>query len=876
VTTAAIVAALLGVAMSAVLAWSASGMAAAVVPNPPAQATVGLDVAVVIDASSSLGDVGMQSTKDAVDRLLLPLVDTGSWVSVTSFAQGSPGVGGTNVAPTLLTTQALPAVRAGYADLRAAGGTSWQAGLAAAEVSFAGFGQGRPDLLFFVTDGAPNTVDGVFLPPASTRPLDAAVAVADRIKAGGTRIFGVAVRTADIPIEAISGDVAYAGSDVGSADFARIDDFTEMPAAFAGYAADLVAPSVTVSVVHSGAHGSRGPLPAWTVDATVTIAGQDGSWVLPPGPPALRAGIPSLRRASTQDEGAVAVQWRPQAEATSSLVLAPRTQPPLGSEELLACTVRDAATGLARSVDAILGPDGWRLGTVGSAEVVTCTARTMVEAIPTPEPMPSPSAAPPPPPPPLPEPGRSPRPPAQTTPAPAAPPPQSPAATPTPARSPTASPTASPTPSPSPAPSSSPDPNPAGPETQAADGMPRTAFDPGPAPPPVTAGPLAVFDPAAQVRVTLDVVPGQVVGGQSVSTEASSLEPFSLVYGTVYSSPQRLFFEVADSSGTYQSSAGLPENLGAGPHVVIVEATSITGRSLSVAGGFALDDEGKVVAVAQPRALVEPIPADPRVLRALQYGRPAHDARADTLGTATAGVAAAVALGIGAAGAGGTVVRGRRKGSVKGLITKRIREVETVEPGPGDRSRTWRWPGTAWTDRFVRVLPTVGATRTSVVARLGQEGTWARVVFGSGGYLLWAAAAGLALLSSAEQQGLVVAPEMPVLLALVVIGVLDASAGTVGWAVLVATSLVSGNIATADDVRTLLGIGSLLVWPVLLSNAIRPLRRPDWWTEQSGRLERLIDYVVRVADHHLEAYWGRACLGRTRRTDHRSNRALRR
>jgi hypothetical protein len=286
------------------------------------------------------------------------------------------------------------------------------------------------------------------------------------------------------------------------------------------------------------------------------------------------------------------------------------------------------------------------------------------------------------------------------------------------------------------------------------------------------------------------------------------------------------------------ATSSLPAGLAPGIHTVVVSATSLTERHLSLAGGFALDADQRVVAIAEPRALVEAQPDDPRVIRALKYGTPPYDPKADTLGTASVGTAAAMALGVAAAG---VASRGRRKGSVKGIIAKRLKGLKKVEPGPGDLGRTWRWPLTDRTDAFARWLPTVCSTRTNLISRIGLEGGWARAVFGSAGYVLWLAGAGLAVVSAGQHQGLMTAPPKPILLALVALGLLDASAGAVAWLVLGTISLLSGNIGGSDDARTLLGMGSLLVWPSLGAHVMRPLRRPHWQVEERLRLERLFD-----------------------------------
>lgn len=67
--------------------------------NPPLAARAGLDFALVLDTSGSMGIEGIAHLKAAVDAFVMALVDTGSSVSVTSFSTVSPGLGGVNRLP---------------------------------------------------------------------------------------------------------------------------------------------------------------------------------------------------------------------------------------------------------------------------------------------------------------------------------------------------------------------------------------------------------------------------------------------------------------------------------------------------------------------------------------------------------------------------------------------------------------------------------------------------------------------------------------------------------------------------------------------------------------------------------------------------------
>jgi len=94
-----------------------------------------------------------------------------------------------------------------------------------------------------------------------------------------------------------------------------------------------------------------------------------------------------------------------------------------------------------------------------------------------------------------------------------------------------------------------------------------------------------------------------------------------------------------------------------------------------------------------------------------------------------------------------------------------------------------------------------------------------------------------------EMSGSALPPSLTLMATLMVIGALDAFAGSAGVAVITAGALLSGGVNDASDLRTLLGMAAAVVGPGLVAKAFRPLRRPpsrtttDWW-------ERLADLAV--------------------------------
>ena len=101
----------------------------------------------------------MANLKVASNAFVDSLVDTGSTVSVTSFADNGSGPSGGHRAD-----HAEPrAIKGSYATLTSNGRTNWQDGLLKAQSTFAGFHRTArravPTCVIVITDGNPNTIN---------------------------------------------------------------------------------------------------------------------------------------------------------------------------------------------------------------------------------------------------------------------------------------------------------------------------------------------------------------------------------------------------------------------------------------------------------------------------------------------------------------------------------------------------------------------------------------------------------------------------------------------------------------------------------------------------------------------------------------------
>jgi len=161
----------------------------------------------------------------------------------------------------------------------------------------------------------------------------------------------------------------------------------------------------------------------------------------------------------------------------------------------------------------------------------------------------------------------------------------------------------------------------------------------------------------------------------------------------------------------------------------------------------------------------------------------------------------------------------------------------------GDRSRTWKWPGTRALDAFGATLPARLARRSPLLARVAAGGTYLRAIFGSAS-LLWLLA-GLALGIAALQDtgGDALPPAAVLTIAITVLGVFDAAAGLLAVLIFTIGVVALGGVESGTDLRLMLSLGSLWFVVPVLAGAARPLRRPPTRSlEQSW--DRAADFVI--------------------------------
>ncbi|CUR54166.1 exported hypothetical protein [metagenome] len=257
--------------------------------NPTLPVECGIDVALIIDLSSSV-DTEIDNLLGAADTFTDALTGTPSRMAVFSFATTAPARDGGQF-PTLLpvTTAAQAATfKSQYAGWTPYGGTNWDRGLKVVADAAPHY-----DVAVMITDGNPTVYNNPMAGPNTNftrfRELEYGIASANSVKAEGTRLISTFVgnnfltASAELNLRAITGPTGYDGTNVMAADYFKLDTYAEAGEALRQLASGLCQRSVSVvkQIVPTGNTGEdvSGALPApagWQFTGTTTTAGVTG------------------------------------------------------------------------------------------------------------------------------------------------------------------------------------------------------------------------------------------------------------------------------------------------------------------------------------------------------------------------------------------------------------------------------------------------------------------------------------------------------------------------------------------------------------------------------------------------------------------------
>jgi murein DD-endopeptidase MepM/ murein hydrolase activator NlpD len=198
----------------------------------------GLDVALVVDESSSVDrSHGTDEVIDGIRRWLDSVSDSGVQVALIEFSDAARIEVGeyTLVTPASIAGTFNPYLAVGYDP---GGTTNWDAALEAVRTL------PQPDVVLFLTDGAPNRYNGGVGSAAS---LAAALEESAALKALGTTIFGIGVGDASYyktvaSIADLSGQTAWPDAVPGFDGHVIEPDFDDLPALMADLGGAMCAP----------------------------------------------------------------------------------------------------------------------------------------------------------------------------------------------------------------------------------------------------------------------------------------------------------------------------------------------------------------------------------------------------------------------------------------------------------------------------------------------------------------------------------------------------------------------------------------------------------------------------------------------------------
>ena len=293
--------------------------------NPDLPARCGVNVMLILDSSGSIGDDAKHVT-DAARAFLVALQGTGSQVAIVDFdatASNPPAVPYTLVTPaSVADTGPFGKYLKSYDP---GGTTNWEDAFKRAVEANAMSGGPVADLVFFITDGDPNTINKAgggteyLTPDGNVEVMRRSVTQADLVKkpagpnptARDSHVFALGVGAAvsnpqsEARLTAMSGSQKYPEVAFGKADYGIVTNMADLPAALREFATQMCKGSVTITKLVDEGNGKPVPDQGWTFKGNLTKP-DSYKWVAPEPPPNT-----GLVQATTDKDGIAAFQWKP-------------------------------------------------------------------------------------------------------------------------------------------------------------------------------------------------------------------------------------------------------------------------------------------------------------------------------------------------------------------------------------------------------------------------------------------------------------------------------------------------------------------------------------------------------------------------------------
>ncbi|MEJ1156570.1 VWA domain-containing protein [Microbacterium marmarense] len=255
--------------------------------NPTLDPACGLDVALILDISGSVGDA-LPDLKTAANTFVDALAGTPSRMSLFSFSWQTPGAGASANYPDLVSVSTgaqATTFKNRYSSWTSGGGTNWDRGLGIAASS--NTTDNHYDVAVVITDGNPTTYNQDPYQGSGSnnrfRETENGVFSANALKAAGTRVLAFGVgdgavgATNALNLRAISGTTAFSGSNGSTADYYQTTNYETVGNALRALALGNCKGNLAVTkqiVPSTAAAGSiAGATPAgagWTFGSTVS------------------------------------------------------------------------------------------------------------------------------------------------------------------------------------------------------------------------------------------------------------------------------------------------------------------------------------------------------------------------------------------------------------------------------------------------------------------------------------------------------------------------------------------------------------------------------------------------------------------------------
>ncbi len=243
-----------------------------IVANPQLTQSCGIDIALVLDNSTSISSTQLSQMKSAVKTFVDSFSGTSTQFSVTRFASNAT---------------VIQALTSNFSDVDSAidsvpqngGYTNWEDGLIKSSATLTG---SKPKFIFIATDGDPTASTAG--PNNASQPnahLAPAVAQANSIKTSGTRILAIGIGSSPtlLRLEAISGENVNTG-DIGTSDVITAN-FSTLATQLVSLAQQACGGTLTVSKSINGVTAPDPSLADWHFDIGVQSAVTDSTGKTP-------------------------------------------------------------------------------------------------------------------------------------------------------------------------------------------------------------------------------------------------------------------------------------------------------------------------------------------------------------------------------------------------------------------------------------------------------------------------------------------------------------------------------------------------------------------------------------------------------------------